>query len=145
MMTIYGLLEISLLFLIYALLSPALAAEQECSIPPKPLFIRLANCTIPPNSDYPDGVDSWGIRVALASPQQDMCLAPSLVVYSLNNSCCSEQKRLMGARSIIQLSWQRKFVPATTAVHCLNALVAAAASSTKRRPLPNSLSLRREI
>jgi hypothetical protein len=62
------------------LFSSVLATEEQCLLPPKPLFLRLANCTIPPNNDYPNGVHSWGIRVAIASPPQYMCLAPSLVV-----------------------------------------------------------------
>jgi hypothetical protein len=33
-----------------------------------------------PESGLPDGVDSWGIRVSIASPPQDLCVAPSLVV-----------------------------------------------------------------
>src|SRR5271154_6377004 len=78
MMPISRLFQTALVYLLCALFSPVLATEEQCSLPPKPLFLRLGNCTIPPNQDYPDGVDSWGLLVNIAS--QDLCLGPSFVV-----------------------------------------------------------------
>ena len=80
-MPISRLFETALIYFLCTLFChAAAAAEQQCSLPPKPLFIHLGNCTISPNQAYPDGVDSWGIRVSIASPPQDLCVAPSLVV-----------------------------------------------------------------
>ena len=70
----------ALVYVLCALFAPSLSTQQQCSLPPKPLFLRLGNCTISPNSDYPNGVQSWGIQVGLAPPMQNLCLEPSLVV-----------------------------------------------------------------
>jgi hypothetical protein len=83
-MPILRLFETSLIyFLCTFFCHAAVAVGEQCSLPPKPLFIHLGNCTIAPNQAYPDGVDSWGIQVSIASPPQDLCVAPSLVA---NNS-----------------------------------------------------------
>jgi hypothetical protein len=80
-MPISRLFETTLIYFLYTLFcyAAAAAAEEQCSLPPKPLFIHLGNCTISPNQVYPNGVESWGIRVAIASPPQDLCVGPSLV------------------------------------------------------------------
>jgi hypothetical protein len=52
---------------------------------PKPFLIPLANCSIPPSTNFPDGVDSWGININIAG--QQLCVVPSGVV---NNTVITE-------------------------------------------------------
>jgi hypothetical protein len=63
-------------FLICSLLFVATAECVDDSI--KPFAFPLFNCTIPPNTNFPDGVDSWGLQ---------LCVVPSLVV---NNTVIAE-------------------------------------------------------
>ena len=77
-MPISRLFQTALVYLLGTLFSPVLATEEQCSLPPEPLFLRIGNCSIPPNPDYPDGVDAWGLLFNVAS--QALCLSPSFVV-----------------------------------------------------------------
>ena len=52
---------------------------------PKPFLIPLSNCTIPPSTEFPYGVDSWGAEINIAS--QLLCVVPSTVV---NNTVLTE-------------------------------------------------------
>ena len=62
------------------LTSLASADGDYCTTPPSPIFFRLSNCTIAPSTDFPDGVDSWGLQLGLASPAQKQCFCPSMTV-----------------------------------------------------------------
>jgi hypothetical protein len=64
------------IFLIYSLPTVATAGPVVDSL--KPFAFPLLNCTIPPNTEFPDGVDSWGLQISIAS--QDLCVVPSTVV-----------------------------------------------------------------
>jgi hypothetical protein len=57
-------------------------ANADCSTTsPKPFSLPLSNCTIPPNANFQNGVDSWGLQIIISS--QNLCAVPSTVV---NNS-----------------------------------------------------------
>jgi hypothetical protein len=58
----------------------ALATDEICSLSASPFLLRMGNCTIPANGNYPDGVDSWGLQVDIALPPQYLCVVPSTVV-----------------------------------------------------------------
>lgn len=68
--------------LYFFLVTPVIAAAGgQCSLPPQPFLLRLSNCSISADpTDYPDGVNSWGLLVSIASPPQELCLVPSTVV-----------------------------------------------------------------
>jgi hypothetical protein len=51
----------------------------------KPFLLPLSNCTIPPTVNFPNGVDSWGLQLSIAS--QSLCTVPSTVV---NNTVITE-------------------------------------------------------
>jgi hypothetical protein len=68
------------IFIFCTLTSLASAAGGDCTLSPSPVFLRLSNCTIAPNNDLPDGVDSWGLQLSLASPAQELCFNPSMTV-----------------------------------------------------------------
>jgi len=66
-------------------------ASAEClPADPKPFLLPLANCTIPPNQYYPNGIDSWGLQLNIAS--QYLCAVPSLVANNtviMGSSLCT--------------------------------------------------------
>jgi len=51
----------------------------------KPLAFPLSTCTLPPSSNFPNRVDSWGLRLTIDS--QELCVVPSTVV---NNTVITE-------------------------------------------------------
>lgn len=87
------------LFLILG--SSTLVTGRNCEgFIPKPLYVRLGNCSYPVNSDwYPDGVasvESWGLEIGLASPPQPLCLEPSTVVNNtiiMRTDVCTDDQR----------------------------------------------------
>jgi hypothetical protein len=83
MMSILLFFGVSLLFAIFSL--DSLAAADCLDTSPNPFLIPLSNCTIPPNANFPDGVDSWGVYLNIAG--QQLCAVPSLVV---NNTVITE-------------------------------------------------------
>jgi hypothetical protein len=82
-MNFLQLFETSLIFAIFSL--DSLVAADCLDTSPKPFLVPLSNCTIPPNSNFPDGVDSWGVYLNIAG--QQLCAVPSLVV---NNTVITE-------------------------------------------------------
>jgi hypothetical protein len=70
-------------FLICSL--PIMATAGSANDFTKPFAFPLSNCTIPPNANFPDGVDSWGIQISIGS--QQLCVVPSTVV---NNTVITE-------------------------------------------------------
>lgn len=98
-MSISRLFETALVYFLYTLFFHAVVADESCTLQKAPLFLRIGNCTINPNSDYPDGVDSWGIRIGIASPEQDLCFLTSLVVNNTvvmaNNICTSDNSSMI--------------------------------------------------
>jgi hypothetical protein len=70
-------------FLICSL--PVVATAGRVNDLVKPLALPLLNCTIPPNANFPDGVDSWGVQISIGS--QQLCVVPSTHV---NNTVITE-------------------------------------------------------
>jgi hypothetical protein len=82
-MTFLQLFETTFICCIFSLQTFVTADCLDTS--PKPFVIPLSNCTIPPNINFPDGVDSWGAELSIAG--QVLCGVPALVV---NNTVITE-------------------------------------------------------
>jgi hypothetical protein len=71
---------VALVLTFCTLMSLVYATGDYCTASPSPILFLLSNCTIAPSSDFPDGVDSWGLQLGLASPAQEQCFCPSMTV-----------------------------------------------------------------
>ncbi|PVH67496.1 hypothetical protein DL98DRAFT_543089 [Cadophora sp. DSE1049] len=64
---------------------PIVATTERVNDSLEPFILLLSNCTIPPSTNFPDGVDSWGLQLSIAS--QHLFVVPSTIV---NNTVITE-------------------------------------------------------